>query len=190
MLYFTYSVLSTILFLNYFSFRCRSRPPSVDSSRQQPFVMPSVDRSLTQFTASPSVPSLHSSEMKKTGVDVLEKVRLASSKAESGSNITARSDPCRPPIKIVLKPVKKCEMNPSLRAKCEVQYSSPMNSSDGITRASIRSVPDLRYPPAIEKAVFKIRSSIPQRRSDTGCPPMIKATSTEVKTVSYLLHHD
>ncbi|EFO17696.1 hypothetical protein LOAG_10801 [Loa loa] len=161
---------------------CRSRPSSVVSLRQQPFAVPSVDRPLIQFTGSTSGPSLHSPEMKKTELDALEKVRLASSRAESGSNVMEHSESCRPPIKIVLKPVKKCEMNSSLRTKCEVQYSSPMNTSDGVMRAPVRSVPDLRYPPAIEKAVFKIRSSVPQRRSDTGCPPMFKATSTEVKT--------
>ncbi|VDM18038.1 unnamed protein product, partial [Wuchereria bancrofti] len=167
---------------------CRSRPPSVDSFRQQPFTIPSLDRSLIHFTASPSVPSLDSPEMKKTGLDIVEKVCLTSSKTESGSNVMERNVPCRPPIKIVLKPVKRNELNPSVRPKCEVQYSPPINSSDVVTRTSVRSAPDLRYPPAIEKAVFKIRSSVPQRRSDTGCPPMIKATSTEMKTVSYLLH--
>ncbi|EJW84440.1 hypothetical protein WUBG_04653 [Wuchereria bancrofti] len=161
---------------------CRSRPPSVDSFRQQPFTIPSLDRSLIHFTASPSVPSLDSPEMKKTGLDIVEKVCLTSSKTESGSNVMERNVPCRPPIKIVLKPVKRNELNPSVRPKCEVQYSPPINSSDVVTRTSVRSAPDLRYPPAIEKAVFKIRSSVPQRRSDTGCPPMIKATSTEMKT--------
>ncbi|CAG9539686.1 unnamed protein product [Cercopithifilaria johnstoni] len=160
----------------------RLRLPSTDSFRQQQFAVPSVDRSLIQFTASSSIPPHHSPEMKKKELDVMEEVRLASSKAETGSNAVGRSDPRRPPIKIVLKPVKKCEMNPPLRAKGEMQYSSPVNTTDGVTRASMRSVPDLRYPPAIEKAVFKIRSSIPQRRSDAGCPPMIKATSTKVKT--------
>uniref|UniRef100_A0A8R1XTW9 PWWP domain-containing protein n=1 Tax=Onchocerca volvulus TaxID=6282 RepID=A0A8R1XTW9_ONCVO len=158
----------------------RLRPPNVNSFRQQPFATSPVDHSLVQFTAIPSVPSLHSSELKKMGLDVLEKVRLPSSKAESGSNVVERND--RPPIKIVLKPVKKREMDPSLRAKCEVQYSSPSNSSDGVTRASLRSVPNLHYPSTVEKAVLKIRSSIPQRRSDTGCPPMVKATSAEVNT--------
>lgn len=161
---------------------CRSRPPIVDSFRQQPFTIPSLDRSLIRFTASPSFPSLDSPEMKKTGLDVMEKVCLTSSKAESGSNVMERNLPCRPPIKIVLKPVKKNELNPSLRPKREVQYSPPINSSDVVARTSVRSAPDLRYPSAIEKAVFKIRPSIPQRRSDTGCPPMIKATSTEIKT--------
>ncbi|VBB32693.1 unnamed protein product, partial [Acanthocheilonema viteae] len=159
----------------------RSRPPSVDSFHQQPFAIPSVDRSLIQFSASPCVSSHHSPEVKKKRLDVLEEVRLTSTKAESGSNVMKRSDPCRPPIKIVLKPVKKCEMNPPLRAEYEERYSSSLNNSDGVRRDSVHSVPDLRYPPAIEKAVFKIRSTIPQRRSDTGCPPMIKATTTEVK---------
>ncbi|KAM3725993.1 PWWP domain-containing protein 2A [Dirofilaria immitis] len=161
---------------------CRSHPPSVDSFRQQSFAIPSLDRSLIEFTASPSVPSLHSPHLKKIGLDVLGKVRLPSSKAESGDSVMERSDPCRPPIKIVLKPVKKCDMNPSLRTKCEVQCSSPSSNPDSVTRASLRSVSDLHYKSAVEKAVFKIRSSIPQRRSDTGCPPMIKATSIEVNT--------
>uniref|UniRef100_A0A0R3S4S2 PWWP domain-containing protein n=1 Tax=Elaeophora elaphi TaxID=1147741 RepID=A0A0R3S4S2_9BILA len=158
---------------------CRSRPLSLDFSHQQPSAMPSVNRSLIQFTASASVPPYHSPEIKKMELDELKKV---SSKAGTGSNIRKQGDSHRPPIKIVLKPVKKCEMNPPLRAKCDAQYSTPVNSSDGLTEASIRSVPDLRYPPAIEKAVFKIRSSIPPRRSDTGCPPMIKATSTGIKS--------
>lgn len=185
LLYFLYSTL----FVTDFYYRHRSRPPSVDSFRQQSFAMPSVDRSLIQFTASPPVSSHHPPEMKKKGRDVLEEVRLASTKAETGNNVKC-GDPCRPPIKIVLKPVKKCEMNPPLQKKCEIRHSSPVNASDGITRASVRSIPDFRYPPAIEKAVFKIRSPIPQRRSDAGCPPMIKATSTEISTVSSLLHYN
>lgn len=187
MFHFTYSILNATLFFSDFYFRHRLRPPSVNSSHQQPFAVPSVNRSLIQFTASSSVPSDHSPEMKKKGLDVLEEVCLASSKAETESNAMKHSDPSRPPIKIVLKPVKKCEINPPLRAKCEMQYSPPVNVSGGITGPSVHSVPDLRYPPAIEKAVLKTRSSVPQRRSDTGCPPMIKATSTEVNTVSYLL---
>ncbi|VDK84661.1 unnamed protein product [Litomosoides sigmodontis] len=159
----------------------RSRPPSVDSSRQQSFAMPSVDRSLIQFTASPPVHPHQSTEIKKKGRDVREDARLASTKAETENNVE-RDDQCRPPIKIVLKPVKKCEMNPPLQKKCEMRHSSPVNTSDGAAQALARSIPDLRYPPAIEKAVFKIRSPIPQRRSDAGCPPMIKATSTEIST--------
>lgn len=147
--------------------------------------MSSVDRSLVHCTANPAVHSLHSSEMKRTGLDVLEKVRLVSSGAEIGNNVVERSHPCRPPIKIVLKPVKKCEMNPLFRAKCEVQDSSPINRSDGATRTPVHSLPDLHS--STEKSVFKIRSSVPQRRSDTACPPMIKATSTEIITVSFIM---
>ncbi|VDN17521.1 unnamed protein product [Gongylonema pulchrum] len=66
----------------------------------------------------------------------------------------------RPPIRIVLKSVKK-------------RGSSVLHEPMPVLRP-------LSAATASKKSLIKIRSTTPQRRSDAGCPPMFRASPAKV----------
>ncbi|VDM96313.1 unnamed protein product [Thelazia callipaeda] len=155
----------------------RSRLAKVDSCRGQISVMPSIVDNVPSAINSLSV--VHSSEAKRIEHDKLEKSRCSSNKVGSKESVNNEGHIDRPPIKIVLKSIKKSMVEP-LQTNCEVQQRGS-NGTNFVGRTSVRPIADSRCK-SVSKKIMADYTPAPKRRSETGCPPMMKASSARIST--------